>query len=59
MAETSDGQLYVVERFVKAAGGCSAPALKDKEVAMARLGKMQLKPMTPFAPGEPSTRPSS
>lgn len=54
VAETSDGQLYVVERFVKAAGGCSAPALKDKEVAMARLGKMQLKPMTPWALGEPN-----
>ncbi len=51
VAETSDGQLYVVERFIKAAGGCSAPALKDKAVAMARLGKMQLKPMTAFAPG--------
>lgn len=51
VAETSDGQLYVVERFIKAAGGCSAPALKDKEVAMARLGKMQFKPMTAFAPG--------
>lgn len=51
VAETSDGQLYVVERFIKAAGGCSAPALKDKEVAMARLGKMQLKPMGAFAPG--------
>ncbi|MFZ1429219.1 MAG: quinoprotein dehydrogenase-associated SoxYZ-like carrier [Geminicoccaceae bacterium] len=51
VAETSDGQLYVVERFIKAAGGCSAPALKDKEVAMARLGKMQLKPMSAFAPG--------
>lgn len=51
VAETSDGKLYVVERFIKASGGCSAPALKDKEVAMARLGKMQLKPMTSFAPG--------
>jgi sulfur-oxidizing protein SoxY len=51
VAETSDGQLYVVDRFVKAAGGCSAPGLKDKEVAMARLGKMQLKPMSVFAPG--------
>lgn len=51
VAETSDGKLYVVEQFIKASGGCSAPALKDKEAAMARLGKMQLKPMTPFAPG--------
>ena len=51
VAETSDGELYVVERFIKAAGGCSAPGLKDKELAMARLGKMQLKPMTPFRAG--------
>ena len=53
MAETSDGELYVVERFIKAAGGCSAPGLKDKEVAMARLGQMKLKPMTAASsPGE-------
>jgi sulfur-oxidizing protein SoxY len=52
VAETSDGELHVVERFIKAAGGCSAPGLKDKELAMARLGRMQLKPMTSFAPGE-------
>lgn len=51
VAETSNGELFVVERFVKAAGGCSAPALRDKEVAMSRLGKMKLKPLTPFAPG--------
>ena len=52
VAETSDGELYVVERFIKAAGGCSAPGMKDKAAAMARLGKMQFKPMTTFAPGE-------
>jgi sulfur-oxidizing protein SoxY len=28
VAELSDGKLYAVARFVKAAGGCSAPALK-------------------------------
>lgn len=54
VAETSDGELHVVERFVKAAGGCSAPAAKDKEAALARLGKMQLKPMSPFAAGVPN-----
>lgn len=43
IAETSDGELYMASRFVKAAGGCSAPALKDHEVAMARLGRMKLK----------------
>ena len=51
VAETSDGELYVVERFLKAAGGCSAPGMKDREAVMARLGKMQFKPMTAFAPG--------
>jgi sulfur-oxidizing protein SoxY len=52
VAETSDGELYMVERFIKASGGCSAPGMKDKEAVMARLGKMQLKSMTAFAPGQ-------
>ncbi len=43
IAETSDGQLYMASRFVKAAGGCSAPALRDHEAAIARLGQMKLK----------------
>lgn len=55
VAETSDGKLWVVEQFVKAAGGCSAPAMKDAEAAMARLGQMKLKPMTPVAPGQLAT----
>ena len=54
IAETSDGQLYMASSFVKASGGCSAPALKDHEQAMARLGRMKIKPMTPFRPGEPN-----
>jgi sulfur-oxidizing protein SoxY len=29
VAELSDGKLYAVARYVKAAGGCSAPALKQ------------------------------
>ena len=52
VAETSDGELYMVERFIKAAGGCSAPGLKDKATVMARLGQMKLKPLTAFAPGQ-------
>jgi sulfur-oxidizing protein SoxY len=43
VAETNDGRLYMAVRFVKAAGGCSAPMLKDMEQAMARLGRMKLK----------------
>ncbi|MGI9451451.1 MAG: quinoprotein dehydrogenase-associated SoxYZ-like carrier [Geminicoccaceae bacterium] len=54
IAEMNDGALYMATRFVKASGGCSAPALKDHEVAMARLGQMKLKSISPFTPGEPN-----
>jgi sulfur-oxidizing protein SoxY len=52
VAETSDGRLWVTEAFVKAAGGCSAPSMKDKDEAIARLGRMKLKEQGPFVPGE-------
>jgi sulfur-oxidizing protein SoxY len=55
IAETADGRLYMTTAFVKASGGCSAPALKDAEVAMSRIGRMQLKALTDFAPGETIT----
>jgi len=42
IAETNDGKLYMSRRFVKASGGCSAPAGTDLKVAMKRLGKMKL-----------------
>lgn len=54
IAEMNDGALYMATRFVKASGGCSAPALKDHEVAMSRMGKMKVKKITPFTPGEPN-----
>ena len=38
----ANGELRMAERFVKAAGGCSAPALADMDAAMARAGKMKL-----------------
>lgn len=41
VAELSDGQLYMVKTFVKASGGCSAPAAKNVEEAGARLGQMK------------------
>ena len=31
-----NGELHMSERFVKASGGCSAPALADMDAAMAR-----------------------
>jgi sulfur-oxidizing protein SoxY len=43
IAETSDGQLYGVVRFVKASGGCSAPAGTDARAAEATLGQMGLR----------------
>ena len=43
VAETTDGRLFVAERFVKAAGGCSAPSLKDPKLAMSRMGQMRLR----------------
>ena len=42
IAETADGRLYAASRFIKAAGGCSAPAGKDQALALKRLGKMKL-----------------
>src|SRR6185437_6302763 len=33
VAELSDGKLYMVKTFVKASGGCSAPAVKNPEEA--------------------------
>jgi sulfur-oxidizing protein SoxY len=41
VAELSDGKLYMVKTFVKASGGCSAPAAKNADEAKARLGQMK------------------
>src|SRR6266566_1164603 len=41
VAELSDGQLYVAKTYVKASGGCSAPAGKNAEEAQNRLGQMR------------------
>ncbi|MBX9861752.1 MAG: quinoprotein dehydrogenase-associated SoxYZ-like carrier [Hyphomicrobium sp.] len=43
IVETEDGTLHMATKFVKAAGGCSAPALKDTDAALADAGKMQIK----------------
>lgn len=43
IAETTDGKLFMVANFVKASGGCSAPASKDPEEAAKTLGKMKIK----------------
>lgn len=43
VAELSDGKLYVVKTYVKASGGCSAPAAKNEEEAKNRLGQMRFR----------------
>ncbi len=55
VAETSDGKLHVSSKYVRAAGGCSAPAGKDLEAAMARLGKMKLRVDGESAEGQTAT----
>src|SRR5271165_5993318 len=53
VAETADGRLYATARFIKAAGGCSAPASKDQALALERLGKMKLSLADRSRPDEP------
>jgi sulfur-oxidizing protein SoxY len=54
IAEMNDGTLHMASKYVKAAGGCSAPAGKDLEAAMARIGKMKFKLDENLKPDEPS-----
>ena len=42
VVELSNGEIYMTGNFVKASGGCSAPALKDPAAAAAQLGRMKL-----------------
>lgn len=43
IAETNNGELFMSRRFIKATGGCSAPAASDIDAAMARIGRIKLK----------------
>jgi sulfur-oxidizing protein SoxY len=43
VAELSDGKLYMSKTYVKASGGCSAPAAKNAEEAKARLGQLRFR----------------
>jgi sulfur-oxidizing protein SoxY len=53
IAESQDGQLYVATAFVKASGGCSAPAGSDENSALADMGRMKLHLVGDFAAGKP------
>jgi len=42
IAETPDG-LFMTGRYVKASGGCSAPASRDPQIVLANMGQMKLR----------------
>ena len=42
IAETAEG-MFMTGRYVKASGGCSAPAMKDAAAAIAAMGQMKLR----------------
>jgi sulfur-oxidizing protein SoxY len=43
IVETSDGRLFMAKSYIKAAGGCSAPAAKDPVEAKTNLGQMRFR----------------
>lgn len=47
VAELSDGNLYVVKTYVKASGGCSAPAIKIASEAKINIGEMRFRQFAP------------
>lgn len=49
VAEMNDGSLRMIKRFVKASGGCSAPALKDEDKSVSEIGQLRLRQ---FAQGD-------
>ncbi len=55
VAELSDGGLYVTQTYVKASGGCSAPAAKDTQEAKANLGLMRFRQFAAPKPAAAST----
>src|ERR1700721_779812 len=47
VAELSDGKLYGVKTFVKASGGCSAPAASNSDATKSLLGQMKFRTFRP------------
>ncbi len=54
IALTNDGKLQMATNYIKASGGCSAPASKDALAAKATLGKMRLRVDDVLAAGRPA-----
>jgi sulfur-oxidizing protein SoxY len=53
VAEMNDGKLFMAKRYIKASGGCSAPAGKDLDAALASVGRMKLRLDGDVTPNEP------
>jgi len=53
VVETRSGALETAVKFVKASGGCSAPAVKDQDEANANMGKMKYRE---FRSADPARR---
>jgi sulfur-oxidizing protein SoxY len=53
VAESADGKLYETEKFVKAAGGCSAPVGASEAASLAQIGRMKLRLGDKVTAGEP------
>ena len=56
IAELSDGQLYGVKAFVKASGGCSAPASSNIDATKAMLGQMKFRTFRPESDALPEAQ---
>jgi len=54
VAELSDGKLYVTKTYVKASGGCSAPAAKNADEAKGKLGQMRFRQFAKSGEGSTS-----
>ncbi len=55
VAELQDGSLVSTARFIKAAGGCSAPGTTDSAQALARIGRMKMRLAPASSPAGPLT----
>lgn len=53
IAERADGTLLIAQRFIKAAGGCSAPAGKSLAERLAGMGQMKWRIDPPADPSAP------
>ena len=56
VAELSDGQLYGVKAFVKASGGCSAPASSNSDATRTLLGQMKFRTFRPESDALPEAQ---